>query len=234
MPFPLSPASLQIQPASLDQSTHTVFRTPISLPWAVLVQGMQGNQVSASPWIWGKEALLRETFLLGCGLDNSTVCAFVAVSTLPSTHLFTFLAERGKCCQEKNCHCCHQDQGGILLTSSKDTWVKEENWNCIASVFRSYSSGPFTGELCLHHLARRHGFSGGCKRRIPLVVLEKYLHSLPGLCQQETHTNEWLHRLCTLFLLRLGTISLVITWLESTCGSEAENPPVGEHIKLLP
>lgn len=231
MPFPLSPASLQIQPASLVHNTNTVIRTASFPSLSCARLGHAGKPTEWSPLnlgemkpCWGK---------LSCWTVDLMILLCVHLWWCPPfpAQIFCFLGRERKCCQEKDCHCC-QDQGGNLLTSSKDTWVKEENWNCIASVFRSYSSGPFTGELCLHHLVRSHGFCGGCKRRISLGVLEKCLHSLA--CVRKTHTNEWLHRLCTLFLLRVETISLVIIWLQSSCGSEAENPPVGKHIKLLP
>lgn len=47
------------------------------------------------PEFGGNEALLGEALLLGSGFDNSTVCAFLVVPTLPSTQLFASLAERG-------------------------------------------------------------------------------------------------------------------------------------------
>lgn len=49
----------------------------------------------APPEFGRNEALLGETLLLGSGFDNSTVCAFLVVPTLPSTQLFASLAERG-------------------------------------------------------------------------------------------------------------------------------------------
>lgn len=55
----------------------------------------------APPEFGRNEALLGETLLLGSGFDNSTVCAFLVVPTLPSTQLFASLAERGRAARKR-------------------------------------------------------------------------------------------------------------------------------------
>lgn len=60
-------------------------------------------------------------------------------------------------------------------------------------------------------------------------VLEKRLHTLGCVSNRHTLTND-----CTgsarSSSSRVGTIPLVIIWLQSICSSAAENPLACEHI----